>query len=412
MDLQARARRLYLSGQWAQPDPALNDGMQDLANEFSALVKDVETAGKGAEAYAAGQVKFALNFLAQAKTDLVSASGGLAKNIDPAAIATLRKAQIHMAQAAEALDAEPPARVVSPIVFDARTGLYVLFGGDHYDYLMNDTWVFDPKAVQWMQRHPATAPTPRGNHKLTATGDGKVTLSGGYTYTSATGYMGGQYAPVGGGAWTYDIAANEWTGPGAGHSPATRVYRNGVCLPEYFLQGEKPDASKQAARLASLPANKWVAMNPPHRPRLNRDWGTAVLDVDRDLILFWSGGHSAHGGTDVVHYHLAANRWELPFPVEFPLGQTFSGGQSYPPGFNFNGRPWMNGHTRRTYDYDRRLKKMVFIAPPGGDRNFYVYDPEIADWSARAQRPLYRRGKVQRPLWGRWQRLRRSRFRA
>jgi hypothetical protein len=386
-NLGARARHLYLDGQRATPDQALGDGLKEVVDALAMLVKDIEGAAKGAGEYEAGQIKVALDFLAKAQAGLVTTGEGLAKAIEPKAIGTLRGAQILIAQAGEALDAEPPARVVSPIAYDTRTGLYVLFGGDHYDYLINDTWVFDPKAVKWMQRHPATAPEPRGDHKLAASGDGKVTLSGGYKYTSATGYWAGQYGAVGGGAWTYDIAANAWTGAGKTHPPTTRIYRTGVFLPEYFLQGQKPDAAKQAATLESLPANTWVAMNPPHFPRLNRDWGTAVLDVDRNLILFWSGGHSAHGGTDVVHYHIAANRWELTFPVEFPLGQLYSGGQGYPPGFNFNGRPWMAGHTRRTYDYDQRLKKMVFVAPPGGDTNFYIYDPDIGDWSGRAPRP-------------------------
>jgi hypothetical protein len=360
--------------------------VKKLAAELSVLVKDMEAASKEAGEYEAGQIQFALTLLAKASGEVASALDGLSKGIDPNAIQTLRGAQIHIAQAAEALDAEPPARVVSPIAYDAQTGLYILFGGDHYDYLTNDTWVFDPKAVKWMQRHPATAPEPRGDHTLAAAGDGKVTLSGGYTYTSATGYLSGQYGPVGGGAWTYDIAANAWTGEGAAHPPTRHVYREGVFLPGFFLRGEKPDAAKQVARLASLPVNTWVVMNPAIKPRLNRDWGTAVLDVDRDLILFWSGGHSAHGGTDVLQYHIATNRWELPFPIEFPLGQLYTGGQAYPAGFNFNGRPWMAGHTRRTYDYAPRLKKMVFVAPPGGDRNFYLYDPDIADWSGRAPR--------------------------
>ena len=34
------------------------------------------------------------------------------------------------------------------------------FGGDHLDYLMNDTWVFDLAKKKWEQRHPKTAPPP------------------------------------------------------------------------------------------------------------------------------------------------------------------------------------------------------------------------------------------------------------
>ena len=67
------------------------------------------------------------------------------------------------------------------------------------------------------------AATPSGqraaagaNHTLKIGGDGKVLLSGGYTYTSSTDYMGGQYRELGDGAWTYDVSENTWTGRGKG----------------------------------------------------------------------------------------------------------------------------------------------------------------------------------------------------
>ena len=124
-------------------------------------------------------------------------------------------------------------------------------------------------------------------------------------------------------------------------------------------------------------------MAPPRIPRLDRVWGTCVLDTDRDLILVWGGGHSSHGGSDVLHYHPASNRWELPFPVEFPLGQLYSN-TSYPDSFNFNRRPWVTGHTYRSYGYDTTIRRMLFV---GHTRHHYVYDPGIADWTGRAVKP-------------------------
>ena len=107
------------------------------------------------------------------------------KNVDDAAPA--------LEKAAEILGSEPSPRALSPIVYDAKTKLYVLFGGDHLDYLTNDTWVFDLANKKWEQRHPKT---PRRRAPITsskANGDGKVVLTGGYTYTSSTDYIGGQY---------------------------------------------------------------------------------------------------------------------------------------------------------------------------------------------------------------------------
>ena len=109
---------------------------------------------------------------------------------------------------AEALDAEPPARFLSPLIYDAKTKLFVLFGGDHGDYLTNDTWIFDPARRKWEQRHAQASPAPRGNHILKAGSDGLVTMSGGHAYTSSTSYCGAQYRALIDGDWTYDIAAN------------------------------------------------------------------------------------------------------------------------------------------------------------------------------------------------------------
>jgi hypothetical protein len=282
---------------------------------------------------------------------------------------------------ADALDCEPPSRALSPIAYDAKTKLFVIFGGDHLDYLTNDTWVFDPAAKRWQQRQPAAAPAPRADHVLKAAGDGTIVLSGGYTYTSSTDYVGGQYRDVGDGEFTYDIAANLWTGKV--DRPRLRTYRTGRLHPDHYMKEPAPDPAAFRTWLDAVPVNTWTLTKPPQLPALNRDWGTAVLDPDRDLILRWSGGHSAHGGTDVLQYHLNTNRWELPFPVEFPLGQLYNNTE-YPDGWNFNHRPWVTGHTYQNYGYDPLLKKMLFT---GRRDHCYVWDSDVGDWTTRFAKP-------------------------
>lgn len=353
-NLAARTRRSFFQ---AKTDPGLAAEEARIKAEIAATAAAIEKLG-GLGAYEEGQAKAALGFLRAGK-------------------------QIDLEKAADALDAEPSPRALSPIAYDAKTGLFTLFGGDHLDYLTNDTWVFDMAKRKWMQRHPSSAPAPRANHQLKATGDGKVTLTGGYTYSSSTDYCGGQYKDVADGEWVYDIAANTWTGSGKAEPPASRTYRTGPYHPDFFLREPKPDPTEVAARLKDMPANKWVPLKPPHIPRLDRCWGTAVLDPSRDIILVWSGGHSSHCGTDVLHYHLSTNRWELPYPVEFPLGQTYSN-TSYPAGFNFNLRPWVTGHTYQSYGVDPFTRLMVFT---GQKRHQYFYDPDVADWVGRGPKP-------------------------
>ncbi|MCA9267554.1 MAG: hypothetical protein KDA41_03750, partial [Planctomycetales bacterium] len=165
--------------------------------------------------------------------------------------------------------------------------------------------------------------------------------------------------------------------------PDARVYRSGPFHPDYCLEGSRPDAAAFENWLKEIPVNTWTPTNPPRLPRLNRDWGVARIDAGRDVMLRFSGGHSAHGGTDVLHFHFATNRWELPAPVEFPLGQLYSN-TSYPDGFNFNLRPWVTGHTYQNYDVDPPSGKMIFTGRP---RNYYVYDPDLGDWVGRRAKP-------------------------
>eukprot|EP00913_Durusdinium_trenchii_P008945 g8411.t1 len=348
---------------------------------------------KDTSEYEQQQIDFATRHLKQARNLLTEIHSG----ITGGELRKLLKVQIHLEIAAESLDAEPPARALQcgqkrrkgdasdsakSIVYDPKSKLYVLFGGDHLDYLTNDTWVFDQEKRQWFQRHPNGAPPPRANHRLQLQADGRIKLTGGYTYTSNTDYMGGQYRDLNDGEWFYDVAKNIWSGgklvPGD-----TRVYRTGAFHPDYFLQGGQLLATKFQKRLDALPINRWVATNPPYRPEMNRDWGCARIDPSRDILLRWSGGHSAHGGTDVPHFHFATNRWELPCPVEFPLGQLYSN-TSYPNGYNFNRRPWMTGHTYQNWAFDSPTGKMVKAGRPN---HFYLYDPDVADWTSRGKKP-------------------------
>jgi hypothetical protein len=359
--------RIKVDGQWMSIHEELRQ-----ANPKQALSDRLRAAAAEERAFRA-KARFA-SFEGRDVAGPMPDFGGLRKEQGYAAT-------VDLGVMAEALNAEPPPRALSPLAYDAKTKLFVLFGGDHLDYLTNDTWVFDPAARKWFLREPKTRPPPRANHVLTAAGDGKIVLKGGYTYTSSTDYVGGQYRDVADGEWIYDIEADRWDGSPA--TPPARAYRTGRLHPDYYLQGPRPDATAFADWLAAVPVNTWMLTKPPQLPALNRDWGTAVLDPDRDLILRWSGGHSAHGGTDVLQYHLKTNRWELPFPVEFPLGQLYSN-TDYPEGWNFNHRPWITGHTYQNYGYDPNLKKMLFT----GKREYcYVWDSDVGDWTTRFKKP-------------------------
>ncbi len=381
----ARARYIYFEGRVA--DDAQKSLKADVVPALEGVLKDVETLSTelGAlklDAYEAAQAKSGLATLQTVAGKLKTLSGTLTTGVTADLLKELREAQVNLERASEAFDAEPPVRALTAMVFDEKSKLVVLFGGDHFDYLMNDTWTFDPAAKKWMQRHPATAPSPRGNALLKAAG-GKVTLTGGYDYTSTTDYVGAHYKEVKDGEWTYDPATDAWSGSGPGEPSGSRVYRKDPYLPESFMQGDAPNAAATDEKQKELPVNTWVLAKPPKLPKQNRDWGSVTIDTDHDMLLFFSGGHVAHGGSDVLQYHFSTNRWELPFPIEFPLGQTYSN-TSYPDGYNLNRRPWVTGHTYLSYLYDPTAKKLLFT---GHTRHCYEYDPVAADWTGRSVKP-------------------------
>jgi len=384
----AAARATYLKGLGSPPEGAsllvmlARDEAEVLA-DVRRLREDLTARAASLKAPLAAAATGADQALARAEARLAGVAEVLAAGLVPAVLRAMHAAQVETEMAGDLLGAEPPPRALSPLVYEPKTGLFVLFGGDHFDYLTADTWVFDPRARRWSVRRPAPSPPPRAGHRLRAPGDGTVVLEGGYTYASNTDYCGGQYLDLADGPWTYDVAADRWTGPGPTAAPGDRTYRTGPFHPDFYLGGPPPDAAGHEKRLARLPANRWVLLKPPRVPRLNRDWGTVRLDPDRDQILVWCGGHSAHGGTDVLHYHLGTNRWELPYPVALPLGQLYAN-TAYPDGWTFNLRPWPTGHTYQSYAYDPLSEKMLFVGRP---RYTYIYDPDVADWVARQPKP-------------------------
>jgi hypothetical protein len=164
-----------------------------------------------------------------------------------------------------------------------------------------------------------------------------------------------------------------------GVKPQTVTERKGPFIPAYFDEGPSPDPAAAAARLKDLPANTWMSIVPPRRPNMDRCWGTAVYSPDHDVIMHWSGGHSSHCGTEVVRYHPGIDRWSLATASEQPLEMTYTNDQT-PGQWSFQRRPWMTGHTYRSYAHDPVLKKMLFAGK--GDRT-YVFDPAAGDWERR-----------------------------
>ena len=138
------------------------------------------------------------SLLSGAKTlDVLHAARAVHRKLDEAAIAQYPV---------------PCSRRNAPLAFDAKGKAFVLFGGDHEDYLLNDTWVLDLAAGAWRRQKPALAPSPRAGHALVSLPKaGRVVLYGGYVQNSSPDYGAGHSRPVEPRQlWAYDPAADRW----------------------------------------------------------------------------------------------------------------------------------------------------------------------------------------------------------
>jgi hypothetical protein len=152
--------------------------------------------------------------LAEVKEDVSKAATTLADRNTVTAMRLLHDIQRKLEEGVEAQYPVPCSRRNSPLVFEPKSGLFVLFGGDHEDYLMNDTWVLDlgNKAPPWRRIVCDKAPSPRAGHALVALPQsGRVVLCEGYEQNSDQDYGVGPSKPLSLlQPWLFDPKAGRW----------------------------------------------------------------------------------------------------------------------------------------------------------------------------------------------------------
>jgi len=260
----------------------------------------------------------------------------------------------------------------------------------------------------------------------------KILLIGGYTYTSTTEYVSSLYRRLPPELWTYDVKTGRWDalnlpgpkeGPDApanffwsaavdetdkvlvlgqtgawtffidgaggvglasanGAKPGTVTSRTGSHDPKWYTEGRPSTIAGRADALAkNLKPNEWQQLQTPNRPIMNMDWGSAVFAPEHDMILRFSGGHSAYSGTAPFVYHVDTDRYSLPFAPEYPVEYVYSNDQVRGE-WSFKLNPWMTGHTYKSTGYDPNIKAMVF-APHDYT---YFFDPQTSKWSRTTEK--------------------------
>lgn len=248
------------------------------------------------------------------------------------------------------LRVEPPPRCATPLVYDPRNRVIVLFGGhggpvrtdlgakDHpTDSIgLNDTWLYDGTRKQWREVPCQNRPPVQREPLLVYDEKSGLVLL-------VTRGLDGMKNPVAT-LWSFDVARGEWSKRheaawkgdvrgGAGlaldanaralvltQGAETSLFRLDLdVLPATPAPAWTPppasrspvvpaDEASWIARLNDLPPNRWVHPQPP-REAEDRGWGTLAYDAERGLVVYFGGGHSTYQVNDVALYAPGANRW-------------------------------------------------------------------------------------------------------
>jgi len=443
-DLAGACRsRYYVSETSEEAKAKLDEVASAIESDAAALAGELAKSLEGANGHDRAQLGWAQEELRSARALLREMATLLKGEIAAQAIHKAEDARDLLERCALSLAVAPPPRAFSPIAYDAANKKIVMFGGDRQDRKLADTWVYDCASRTWQHRRPQRSPSPRAGHGLVYLPKaGKVLLVDGYGIGKA------------GQSWIYDTARNEWRllaegekrpaltarphysympGPLAagphdvvvmvcrceefrgrprvsgtwaaridaskidiagteklGVPPLTMSEVKGSQNPRWYEKTGGPPKPGADRKLEELPANTWVRLSPPNCPKLNRAWGTTVLDTARDQVIQWGGGHAAYSGNDVLHYSIRTNRCSTgAFYPEFALNWNRS--MLFPPmPTTLSGRPYAQ-HCYHNYGFDPVSKKIIAYSRSAG--RFYVYDPLTRDWKGTFGRRFARQGE-------------------
>ena len=351
---------------------------------------------------------------------------------DAAAIRRLFDAAWRIDEAADLLRCRPGPRMHAGVCFDPHRKCIVLFGGDHGDYLLGDTWVYDCPTRRWRRAFPPVSPEPRraAGAMVWLPERKQVALVGGESYVPKFMYFRRIGRPLTD-VWAFDADRDTWTllthrkgerpwpaltcqraaGEGdvllglasegrypsqwdastwlmrvAGEGEPAAARKLGVPVgsrsylsvvkeydPCWYDGAAAGEAKADAAWLAALKPNTWTPVPLAPRPAPRRDWGTAAFDPHRDQFYHWTGGHMADPASIVSTYHVAAGRWSIPYVAEY-----------FGKGIGFNGRPDCMNHTYLNYAYDTASRKLVCTSLAGTS----LYDPDRREFGPVIAQPF------------------------
>lgn len=311
---------------------------------------------------------------------------------------------------------QPSGRILSGTVYASKSNQVVLFGGDTYNKVLNDLWIYDCNKKTWQEKKIENRPPPRAGFGMAyLPAENAIVIIGGYSSV---------WKPLKD-VWFYSIDKNEWkkidvdlpekalfcsadvnsesdeifvatSNPKFGTNKMTNIYSiklnfktaplkivvsnlsdddayhsnyKGWHVPKpsgWLSDKNKPEVGFMD-KVKSFPKNIFTQVKQPMVGR-SRQWGKYIYNPDTHKAYAWGGGHFGYPGNEVSEYNFETNRWlnsndRTDYKGHWRIG---SAGGSLSP--SFQGWARMGVHARKSYALDRRLNLMV-------NRHGEVYDP-------------------------------------
>ncbi|MCG3180249.1 MAG: hypothetical protein BIFFINMI_02607 [Phycisphaerae bacterium] len=347
---------------------------------------------------------------------------------------------------------ETVARIVSPVplpranasaCYDPAAKVVVLFGGDRFDGVLNDTWVYNPADRSWKQRFPKVAPAPRARAALMVLPKaGRLALVGGVTLNHKFIYFSGLYQAMPADVWTYDVKGDAWSllVPPTGEvgfampqdSSMSAVGPDDTIVslsrpggwPRHWDGGTwavKLDASKvdaeAEAKFGCPPASKtsravtydqakdnlvydpaWYDQAEPGDPAAVKAWAdklpantwVVVPSAPRQAPQSEWGTAIFDAGRDRIYYwtggHMSdpSNAFHTYYPAVNRWSIPYVAEIPLAKGSTFQSRPDCKNHTYLNYTLDP-VTKLVVAATYGGTG---IYDPDTGRWTMLTDMPF------------------------
>lgn len=201
-----------------------------------------------------------------------------------------------------------PGLVGARMVYDAKARRMILFGGfdGTRERYCDETWVYDPRAMAWEKRAPATSPPPRNFHEMVFDESAGKTILYGSDNPDAPDSS----------TWAYDCAKDEWARVGTQAGPRAVAYAAMCYMPDsgkslFFGGVVPPDEEPSDETWTFCLSEGWKRLEPARRPSA-RAWSAIAYDpLAKRAWLYGGGPTRKEPSGELWYFDAATGNWSL-----------------------------------------------------------------------------------------------------